>query len=362
MSTEKQQTLNHQLFIAIREGQVNEARRLLAEGADLTTQDADGQTALYLAVERDNLPLVQALITHHKARHGAGGPLPLGGQADYVDTLLAHRPCSFETFDYLLKHGLEPDPELAQVAYQIYVDEGLIRAIQERGRPLAAWLERGADANARDKDGQTALSILIQPNAYGAHDAIATLLKHGADPNRLTANGSYPLHQAAWADGYIPLLLEAGADPALRCPYGPWKGLLALDVARAMRRIWAESELEPVSPRSWWRKLNDSLYEHLPTDHPAYAVHNYHTAYTAPYVHTVDKPYHQEYHGTGIRSPEHPLIGKIGAVPCLACGSSKVLVIYASWSIQLNSGDVSWTSEVYCTVCTKYTQRSFDEG
>lgn len=367
------QDLNRQLFAAAREGQVDQVRRLLTEGADLATPDAYGQTVLYLAIERDDLSVVQALIAHQEAQHGTGAPLPLGNRPNYLETLLDRRPCRFETFAYLLEHGLEPDPELAAVAYQILVDEGLLQAARENGRPVAPWLVWGADANARNAAGQTALSIVVRAGGDGASQAVTELLAHGADPNRPDADGTLPLHHAAlcWTDTYARLLLKAGADPALRCPRGQWEGLTALEVARATHHPAAETLLAPVSPRSWRREYSQYLHEHAPTSEPRYAAPDYRSQYSAPYVCVVEKAGYREYRGVGVPPSEHPLVtwpqhprmaSRIITTPCLACGKEDVLVIYASWSRRGNLGDISWKSEVYCPACGQYTRREYDES
>ncbi|PPF44413.1 hypothetical protein C5B85_09670 [Pseudoclavibacter sp. AY1F1] len=93
------------------------------------------------------------------------------------------------------------------------------------------WLlERGADGNATDRFGNTALTHHSKWEAK--LDLVAILLEHGADPN--ISGHSSPLASAAEymnVDG-MRLLLEAGADPLLN--FGRHGGN-ALD--RAMTRM-----------------------------------------------------------------------------------------------------------------------------
>ncbi len=72
-------------------------------------------------------------------------------------------------------------------------------------------LNSGADVNARDRDGKTAL---ITAAEIGMADTVRLLLTHGADVNSRDANGTTALMYAAIEDhvGVIQLLLAHGAN------------------------------------------------------------------------------------------------------------------------------------------------------
>jgi len=80
-------------------------------------------------------------------------------------------------------------------------------------------LEAGADSNAADGMGRTALHHVVSFKTSGYHktcsDFVSLLLKAGAKVNVADRNGTTPLHQAvkAGSEGVICLLLDAGADP-----------------------------------------------------------------------------------------------------------------------------------------------------
>ncbi len=93
-------------------------------------------------------------------------------------------------------------------------------------RVTETLLEAGANPNARDKDGATAL---MKSANYGYEEAIRLLIEHKADVNLKDNNGRTALMHAA-AGKYIdsiPLLLKAGADLYAR----DREGDTALDIA-----------------------------------------------------------------------------------------------------------------------------------
>ena len=90
---------------------------------------------------------------------------------------------------------------------------------------IAALLEAGADLNALNYDEDTPLQFAVYGSGVVTPAAVAALLDAGADPNVRDEYGTTPLHRAAWAAGtaqahHIPgamatlaSLLESGADP-----------------------------------------------------------------------------------------------------------------------------------------------------
>jgi|GEM_PF-2666572 len=77
--------------------------------------------------------------------------------------------------------------------------------------PIARLLlEAGAQANARGRDGNTALLLAAGRNSPAA---VALLLEHGADPSAANQDGTTPLMYSVSAIESTRLLLRAGADP-----------------------------------------------------------------------------------------------------------------------------------------------------
>lgn len=90
-----------------------------------------------------------------------------------------------------------------------------IAAEQRRTKVLRALLERGADIDAADDNGRSALFWA----AWGPKSDLALvklLLERGANPNRRTAFDGTPLHSAImWEDAeVVAAMVRAGADPS----------------------------------------------------------------------------------------------------------------------------------------------------
>jgi ankyrin repeat protein len=97
---------------------------------------------------------------------------------------------------------------------------------RDQRQRLLALLAAGADVQAADKNGVTALHHAVR---FRSAAAVRTLLEHGADLNQACRkSGSTPLHRAVLSTGapgtagkqaaareIVQLLLAAGADPSL---------------------------------------------------------------------------------------------------------------------------------------------------
>jgi len=101
-----------------------------------------------------------------------------------------------------------------------YVDRTPLHSATYYGLPdmVKKLLEYGADANARDVDGETPLSLASEGVNLKDPSAIRLLLQHGVDVNAQRKNGSTPLHQASsWGALEVArLLLDHGADAELK--------------------------------------------------------------------------------------------------------------------------------------------------
>lgn len=86
---------------------------------------------------------------------------------------------------------------------------------QRHNKCLAALLSHGADVNARDNSGKTALHYAIEhSNFHGYTNLIRDLLEAGADPNNKDKSGDFPLLQILYG-GSEPL--EKHKRDALAC-------------------------------------------------------------------------------------------------------------------------------------------------
>lgn len=157
------------------------AKLLLAYGARVSARNDKKQTPLDLAVERGHVQLIQLLL-----QHGAKGDpfhIALGeDDAAAVTAILTKRPELLESKD---KEGRTP----------------LIMAVwAESSRAAAALVAAGANVNATDKDGDTAL---IFASTEGCDSIVKMLLQNGA---RAAAGKS------KYGFGYANSALDAAAE------------------------------------------------------------------------------------------------------------------------------------------------------
>jgi ankyrin repeat protein len=157
-------------------------------------------------------------------------------------------------------------------------------ARQGASQAATALADAGADLDARDPDGTTALIIAI---INGHHDVARVLVEKGADPNVADGTGMTPLYAAvdmhtlastfgrpdplpwvtAGSVGAIRMLLAAGADPNMRLStrvlkrvHNAGDGRLAEGATAFMRaarggdaivmRILLESGADPALPQT----------------------------------------------------------------------------------------------------------------
>ena len=132
-----------------------------------------------------------------------------------------------EAQELLAALGYEPDPT-----------DALHRAAKAGNlKGLEAALAAGADVNARDAKGWTALMYAVD-NGYVL--LVEPLLQAKADPDVRAPDGATALFMAV-AHEYaeiIPILMQAGADPTIKGP----KGTTATDLAEV--RYHDESAFE----------------------------------------------------------------------------------------------------------------------
>ena len=196
------------LMIAVERGKSDVVSLLLDRGVDLKLKDKDGMTALDVAVNNGRLDTAKLLF--------AKGAL--------------------STTDY------KSEEDLAKAS----INYALLRAASSSDlNEIKERVAAGADLNARNRRGSTALMLAIE-SSYGRNDAAKFLIEQGSDVNAVDINGNTPLMVAIEHsnDEAVVLLLE---NKAAAYPYNKDRKT-ALHLAAGQLRRKSVAALLSVKP------------------------------------------------------------------------------------------------------------------
>jgi uncharacterized protein len=225
----------HPLVEAVKSGDRAAVRALLGQRTDVNAAEADGTTALHLAIQRDDPEMVDLLIA---AGANAKAVNRYGISAMHVAATLGSAPI----LEKLLQAGASadtatPEGETALMAASRTGDAASVKLLVARGAPVEAteswkgqtalmWaaaennaaamrilIEAGANVKARSKAG--VFTPLLFAVRAGHVEATRVLLDAGASVNEPMEDGTSPL-VLALVNGHYELasfLLTRGADP-----------------------------------------------------------------------------------------------------------------------------------------------------
>lgn len=230
------------LALAATNGSAPAILALLEAGANANTRGSDGETILMRAARTGSAPALRVLIERGAEVNAAESWL---GETALMWAAAENHA---EAVRFLLEQGAQADARSKPVEFGElkYPSTGLVRMVLPRGHwtPLMfaarqgaleaalALAEGGADLNAVDRDGVTALTVAIL-NAH--YDLAAMLVERGADPNVADQTGRTALFAAVDMHTLPPMysrpaprpsgrldalalaarLLDGGADPNL---------------------------------------------------------------------------------------------------------------------------------------------------
>ena len=179
------------LLTAIGNGKVDEAKSLIAKGANVNEAGPDGTTPLMAASEgsanlADNAPIVEALLA-------------AGARVEAVDSLGRTALLRASAEGRTAAVGLLIDYQANVNTRAANLSTPLIEAVTH-GRLEAAELlaDRGADVNLSDANNNTALMIAAEtsPNIKNPGDFVRLLLKHGAKRGMKDSRGRIAFQRA----------------------------------------------------------------------------------------------------------------------------------------------------------------------
>jgi ankyrin repeat protein len=207
------------LMLATFEGDVEEAARLLKEGADVKAINSYGVTALQLAADTANTDLIRLLL---KAGADPESPNPDGETALHV----VARSGNVDAAKLLLKAGAKVDaveqfggqtplmwaaarrhPQMVELLLSKRADVNARSAVRDYKRVATAE----SRAAPRDRGGFTPLMYAARGNCG---ECVEVLLKHKADVNLADPSFVVPLSIAMMNGNWdiAKALVEAGAD------------------------------------------------------------------------------------------------------------------------------------------------------
>ncbi len=187
---------------------------LLALGADVHATDRYGATPLHAATQSGSTRYWDVISGPHAEvlelllRHGA----PVDAVNDANETALhgAASHCHLEAVELLVRHGADVNARNKANATPLHVGAAAYRGAFD---VIDLLIAQGADPNAVDDKGNTALLLLLSRRTMEAEekaetaDYVVKLVGQGLRVNVQNDQGVTPLHQAAALES--PALLEA---------------------------------------------------------------------------------------------------------------------------------------------------------
>lgn len=194
---------NTALMMAIRNNNFDIAKMIIENKADLNLQNDRGETALMIAVKRGNKEIIKMLIEN-------GANLDLQNEDKETALMIATEYGEKEIAKLLMEKGADVNlqnvsgetAEILEEKYRIMNEEKYMKSLEIIGKSekdlivnaiengneemLKALIEKGANVNFQDEDGNTALMLAIERED---EKTAKLLIENGADVNLQNKNG-----------------------------------------------------------------------------------------------------------------------------------------------------------------------------
>ncbi|GKT91873.1 ankyrin repeat protein [Colletotrichum tofieldiae] len=191
------------LDIALQRGDLDRVKLLLQKGASIDAADTFGRTPIEIAARRYDLACVDLLLEK--------GAVFTKGFSGYLPISKAARDGYFRLLKYLIHNGADVNLRTDGKTPLHYLAKHYTNWRADIPGLVSLLIEKGADIEAKDEDGQTPLFHACRFR----NDAVARLLiEKGADIEVKDKNGRTPLANACLfrKDAVARLLIEKGAD------------------------------------------------------------------------------------------------------------------------------------------------------
>ncbi|WP_118831778.1 ankyrin repeat domain-containing protein [Salinibacter ruber] len=208
----KPSVLDEKLIEAALEGNVDQAKPLIGEGANPDVKDESGAPLIHRCDDTEVLDVLLSAGADPDARDDYYNVDELGQDREVLGGTRLHLwyKRDVETIDRFLEAGADPNArDSARWATPLFYHVYEVRQESISEELIYLLLEVGADPNAK-----TDTSVVPLHGAKGDSEVTRLLLDAGADPNMPGDHEErdFPLHSERDPE-IMSLLLEAGADP-----------------------------------------------------------------------------------------------------------------------------------------------------
>lgn len=190
VAAEKKEELSKQLVEAVKNDDIEQARSLIKQGADVNYTK--------------NVPIFfvkSANMTRFLIEQGANIHVTTNGNLNDSTVDIAHMRGHIEAATYLKEKGVKSKD----------LNDLLWRNITKNNNSVKGLLKSGADANVRNHEGETPLMVLAFH--HDNPEIAKILIDHGADIEAKDNSNDTPIIEAAWGGrpNLTKLLIEKGA-------------------------------------------------------------------------------------------------------------------------------------------------------